>query len=119
MSDTEAFAPFQPQTPEPAKQEVAPSKKGKKRAAPKKVANPVAEKPAAASRKREDRPSTSKVKKPRKPRAVKIELGAAMAALSGLTEDDARFVQDVVQAMQAFGKKQRARIVAALGKIFT
>ena len=101
MSDTEAFAPFQPQTPEPAKQEAAPGKKGKKRASPKKAAKPAAEKPATAA----------KVKKPRKPRAVKIELGAAIAALSGLTEDDAKFVQ-------GFGKKQRARIVAALGKIF-
>ena len=60
----------------------------------------------------------SKAGKSRKPRALKIDLALAMSALAGLQDDDAKFVTDVIKAMQPFGKKQRSRIVAALGKIF-
>ena len=57
-------------------------------------------------------------RKAHKPRALKIDLALAMSALAGLQDDDAKFVTDVVKAMQSFGKKQRSRIVAALSKIF-
>ena len=54
----------------------------------------------------------------RKARSVKIDLSVAMSALSGLTEDDSKFLTGVIQAMQAFSAAQRRRIVGALGKVF-
>jgi len=54
----------------------------------------------------------------RKARTVKIDLSVAMSALSGLTEDDSKFLTGVIQAMQAFSAAQRRRIVGALGKVF-
>jgi hypothetical protein len=54
----------------------------------------------------------------RKARSVKIDLAVAMTALSGLTEDDSKFLTGVIQAMQAFSAAQRRRIVGALSKVF-
>lgn len=114
------FASFQPQQPmftdPPTEQEGAKSKNGRK--------GPRGKRKAAAGESTPAAEMTPKQRKkraagtPRKPRAMKVELSAAMAALTGLREEDAKFVSQVVQAMQPFAKKQRARIVAALGKIF-
>lgn len=115
--DQEAFAPFQPQEPmfetddgKGNKFNASPAgkKRGPKKGAKKKAAESV---PAVAA-------VPAKARKRSVARAIKIDLGLAMSALSGLQEDDAKFVAGVVQAMQPFAKKQRARIVAALSKIF-
>ena len=77
----------------------------KKPGRPKKAAEPVA-------------PKQPKIgKTPRKPRALKVDLSLAMSALAGLTPDDAKLVTGMVQALQPFSKKARARIVEALAKV--
>ena len=109
MNDTPApFANFVPSTPEPAEGGQAPKKR--------KGRGP-AKKPAEGGR--EAAPNPPKAgKRISKPRTIKIDLTLAMSALSGLQDDDARFVTGVVQAMQPFGKKQRARIALAIAQIF-
>jgi len=110
MTDDSPFANFVPSTPETASEPKAPKKKRAKKAA-KAVAEPKAAKPEPAK--------VAKVaRKAHKPRAIKIDITLAMSALAGLQDDDQKFVTGVVRAMQPFGKKQRSRIVAALGKIF-
>lgn len=114
MAEESPFASFVPST------EAAPVASGPKAKKPrkKKAVAPAAQAapPAPKSEKPARKPRV--VKAPRKARAIKIDLSLAMTALAGLQEADAKFVMGVVQAMQAFGKKQRARIVAALSKVF-
>jgi hypothetical protein len=50
----------------------------------------------------------------RKARAFKVDMATAMGALAGLSVDDAKFLNGVVQAMQGFSKKSRQRIAYAL-----
>lgn len=114
MAEESPFASFVPST------EVVPAASGpkakkprkKKAVAPAAQAAPPAPKPEKPVRK----PRAAKA--PRKARAIKIDLALAMTALTGLMEEDAMFVTRVVQGMQPFSKKQRARIVAALSKVF-
>lgn len=115
MTDQESpFASFVPSGEAPvatATEKTAKPKRGRK---PSGTSKPKEPKVAAA-------PKPAKPKRTRKakaPRAMKVELGAAMAALSGLQEEDAAFVMSVAAAMGKFSKKQRQRIAVALGKIF-
>lgn len=50
-------------------------------------------------------------------RETKIPIALALTALSGLQEDDAKFLAGVVQAMSAFPAAQRRRIATALVKL--
>lgn len=119
MSEDSPFASFVPSietpTPPPAGK---PAKKPRKNA--KKAAAPAAENsaPAPKAPKTPKKPRTNPRSAGKKARAIKIDLAVAMTALSGLQEGDAKFVMSVVQALQPFAKKQRARIIEALGKVF-
>lgn len=67
---------------------------------------------------------TEPAKKPRKkrgankPRAVKLELASAVAALGGLKEDDIEALGKMIELLQPLTPKARMRIVAALAKVF-
>lgn len=119
MNNDSPFASFVPSTPAEGGQAGEPAKK------PRKPRTKKAAKPAPAkSEPVADPPKVPRARKSvgaakaRKPRSLKIDLALAMSALAGLQEDDAKFVTSLVQAMQPFAKKQRARIVAALARIF-
>lgn len=120
MTDDSPFANFVPSTPAADPPAAGKPKKARKTRT-KKAAVTVTNTPRASETAKQTAARTRtppKAGKSRKPRAIKIDLTLAMSALAGLQDDDQKFVTGVVQAMQPFGKKQRARIVAALGKIF-
>ena len=121
-----APAPF-PQLQIPPMPVEAPPGKGKRRGPrrPKELAALSQEKP---KRKRRTaplsleavarRPRQSAITRPpRKPRAVKIDLAIAMAALSSLSEDEGKVLMSFIQTLQPHGKKSRERVVAALAKM--
>ena len=56
-------------------------------------------------------------RRPRQPRALKVDLAVAMSALGGLSQDDAKVVHSFVQALAPFSKKARERILGALARI--
>jgi hypothetical protein len=115
------FGPFQPNppgifdvAPEAEKTANGSGKKSGKKVRAKKTSG---RKPRAASATVQTTVAPTG-KRPRKARQVKVELGLALSALAGLTEDDSKFVTGVVQAMGAFPVKQKRRIVNALGRLF-
>lgn len=120
MSEDSPFASFVPSTETPT---LPPAGKPPKKARVLRVKAHGPEAPAstknpAPAPKAPKAPKKARTKRAPKARAIKIDLAVAMTALSGLQEDDAKFVMSVVQALQPFAKKQRARIIEALGKVF-
>ena len=129
MTDETPFAPFVPQPPM-FEGETAPppttkpaSAKGSRRKAEaaKKAAAPKAKK-ASAPKPATVAPAaplpTKRTRAPRKPRAFKVDLTAAMSALSGVKPEDTRLLGQMVAALQGLRAPSRKRIVAALASIF-
>jgi hypothetical protein len=66
-------------------------------------------------------PKKRNSKTPRKakaPRTAKVELSLAFHALTGLNVDEAKIMASISAGLQQVPKKSRARVVAALGKLF-
>lgn len=122
MNDQPAasFSPFSPSPPPTPmfEGEVAGKKPRKKRT--KKAEAKPARKPRA-SNVTTSAPTEPKVptrKRARVTRAPKFELGA-FQAFAGLKEQDAKLLANLVAGLSTVNKKSRAKIVAALGKVFT
>jgi hypothetical protein len=120
--DESPFASFVPSSPEVEAPAKAKDKKGgkarKKKAATRQVTNVVlqAGKPAEVT-------TTSAPKKARKPRTKKapreIMLPAsAILGIGGLNEVEVETVSVMMTSLQIVPKKSRAKVVAALAKIF-
>lgn len=79
----------------------------------------AADKPAKNGRRKKRGPKPGAKRKERKPRAPKIDLTAALDALAGLTEDDAKIVSRIAAGLlQQLPKRSRGRVVAALARLF-
>ena len=93
---------------------------------------PIEQKPPKPPRK--TRAAAKAVAKPRKPKKAatapqapklpahtvpKFDLQTAFAAMRELKEDDIKPFEIVLGAFNGCNKEQRARIIAALGKVFT
>lgn len=59
-----------------------------------------------------------KTRRPRKARAVKIDLAIAASVFAGLKQPEADALNIIMTGMQPLNKKARAKIVGALGKVF-
>lgn len=121
----EVFNPFEPtDPPNPAGSKPKPTRKASgKKASAKKPARKKAAAPLSvateADVKAAVKPARKKrVVKDKAVRAVKMELSAMLSAFAGLKEDEAKYLAKMVSAMQTLKKGPRARIVAALGKVF-
>lgn len=137
MTD-ENFAPFpfmeKPPMFEDPKPADPPAAKTRKRRAPPSAAKPVKPRKKRAPPKPADSPAVvSETKTQRRvgkspllaapygkktPRGIKLDLATVMPALVGLKEDDARLFGQMAIALQNINKAGRARIVAALGRLF-
>ncbi len=110
MNNQEApFASFAPSSEAPS----APEKpvKGKKKGKDKSTKPKEAKAPTELVK-------AKKTRKPRQSRVFKIGIGAAIIALVGLSETDIVLLQTAATPLADAPKKQRARVVAALAKIF-
>jgi hypothetical protein len=120
MNDTPTFSPFATQTPPPAPMfegETAVPKKGRGKANPaargkKGGRKPKLVHPSVLS----SEPAPTK-RKARVTRAPKFELGA-LQAFAGLKAEDAKLLTNLVAGLSTVNKKSRAKIVAALAKVF-
>lgn len=110
MNDESPFASFVPSTEPPA----APKEGKKPRKNAKKAAAPKPEKAAAApvKPKKERKPRAAK-----KPRAMMLPIGTLLE-LGGLNDIETSALSAIATSLQTVPKKSRARIAAALGKIF-
>lgn len=59
-----------------------------------------------------------RTRRPRQPRAMKIDMATALSVASGLKETDAQMLSHLSGVLQGANKKSRQKIVAALGKLF-
>jgi hypothetical protein len=126
MNDTPTFSPFATQPPpttfDPADAGQAPTRK-------KRVAkiNKITGKPAKETRRTKagaireygavaDPPVPTR-KRARVTRSPKFELGA-LQAFAGLKAEDAKLLTNLVAGLSTVNKKSRAKIVAALAKVF-
>ena len=109
MNDESPFASFVPSTEPPAapKEGKKPRKNAKKAAAPKLEAAAAPVKP-----KKERKPRAAK-----KPRAMMLPIGTLLE-LGGLNDVETSALSAIATSLQTVPKKSRARIAAALGKIF-
>jgi hypothetical protein len=120
MNDTPTFSPFATQTPppttfDPADAGQAPKKTRKKRE-PNKIGKPVKETRRAKAGAVADPPVPTR-KRARVTRSPKFELGA-LQAFAGLKAEDAKLLTNLVAGLSTVNKKSRAKIVAALAKVF-
>lgn len=67
-------------------------------------------------KKRGPKPGAKRVAKAA--RSPKIDLSIAFHALTGLSLDEAKIMSGITAGLQQVPKKSRARVVAALGKLF-
>lgn len=107
------FTPFTPEAPPLAPAADKPKAKKERRGRRKAVAAPVAEAPAPRQ-KRKPRAIASV----RKPRSMKLPVDTMLAALSSLKGDDGALFEKLLGILNAAGKPQRARVMAALAKVF-
>jgi hypothetical protein len=115
---------FKPFTPAPAvSQQVfanadpAPKKERKKRERKVAAVNAPAKAVAEAPAKKPRKPRAAKAPKVRAPKGMKVGIETALA-LRHLKEDDAKVFEKIAGLLSGAGKPQRARIMAALGKVF-
>lgn len=116
MSDNPPiFTPFTPEAPPLApaadKPKAKKERRGRRKAA---AAAPVVEAPAPRQ-KRKPRAIAS-VRKPRS--MMKLPVDTMLAALSGLKGDDGALFEKLLGILNAAGKPQRDRVMAALTKVF-
>ncbi len=114
MSDNSPiFTPFTPEAPPLApaadKPKAKKERRGRRKAA---AAAPAPEAPA----KRQRKPRA--VANVRKPRSMKLPVDTMLAALSSLKGDDGTLFEKLLGILNAAGKPQRARVMAALAKVF-
>lgn len=115
MNDDQLFGGFTPSPPPaPAPGGRAGEKKTRKKRGPRRQAAPTATTetlPAAETR-------PKRARKPRQPRAARYTLAEALEITAGLTPDDMALVNQIASALGAQSKAARARIVAAIGRMF-
>jgi hypothetical protein len=120
MNDQPAFSPFATQPPPAPMFDLADTgqapKKGRGRKKHRVAAEMRATKKAAEPA--SPRLQTPTKRKARVTRPPKFELGA-LQAFAGLKEADAKLLANLVAGLSTVNKKSRAKIVAALGKVFT
>jgi hypothetical protein len=119
MNDTPTFSPFATQTPPPVPMfegETAVPKKG--RGKNKKGGRKPKLLDDGKSPVRLVPPATPTKRKARVTRAPKFELGA-LQAFAGLKAEDAKLLTNLVAGLSTVNKKSRAKIVAALAKVFS
>jgi len=122
MNDTPTFSPFATQPPPvpmfegetavPKKRrgKANPASRGRKGGSKPKLVHPsvISSEPAKAPTKR----------KARKPQALKIDPMIVFEAAIGLGLNDVSGIARIMEEIQKFPKKSRAKIVAALAKVF-
>jgi hypothetical protein len=113
MAEQESpFASFVPSGEPPVEPPKAGKKKGKDKSTRPKVTAEKHPTEVVAGKK------VRKARKPRQSRVYKIGIGAAIIALAGLSETDIVLLQTAATPLVDAPKKQRARVVVALAKIF-
>jgi hypothetical protein len=122
MNDTPTFSPFATTQPAPMFDgETAPKRGRRKGTKPgRKPRHDIAEQVRVLGADSLLPPGHTKVptkRKTRVARPVKFELDMLMA-FQGLKADDFKLTMQLVQALQGVNKKSRAKIVAALAKVF-
>ena len=129
MNDTPTFSPFATQTPPPVPmfegETATPGKKTRKKRSAKsdkvtrKPRHNIAEqvKKLGADNLLPAHGNTPTKRKARVTRAPKFELGA-LQAFAGLKAEDAKLLANLVAGLSTVNKKSRAKIVAALAKVF-
>lgn len=110
---TDQPSPFDP-TPLPAA--TPEPEKPKRRQNGKRPGRPAAAKPATEVPKRRGRPASTP--KTKVPVSLKVDFSTALAVAADLKPEDTELFGQMAVALNRLGKKPRARIAAALGKMF-
>lgn len=110
------FTPFIPEAPPLAPAADKPKAKKERRGRRKAVAAVQEAVQAAVAEKKRRKPRA--VASVRKPRSMKLPVDTMLAALSGLKGDDGALFEKLLGILNAAGKPQRTRVMAALAKVF-
>lgn len=118
---TDILTPFEPAAagivPEtPAKTKKEKPANGRRKRAVAQVNETPAETPPKRKQRKQRKPRT--VPKVRTPRSMKLPVDVMLSALAGLKGDDGALFEKLLGILNAAGKPQRGRVMAALTKVF-
>lgn len=124
MSNETPFTPFVPAPallPEPGIQQLTEEEPApRKRKSRQRKAAPAEPAPLAPTPRRQRKARTAPAaRQVRQPRSMKLPVDTMLAALSELKGDDGALFEKMLGILNAAGKPQRNRVLAALRKVFS